>query len=90
MSRIVEDFIVQNFFEPAVLKKIDKNQFGALSKSSRTHACVNKHTTLNWNCQTDGSRSAVGIVLFGIRKDFNQIDHAALVIKLLTFDIPHS
>ena len=86
-SRIAEDFVVQDFIKPAVLKRIDKNQFGSIPKSSTTHALISM--LHNWNSQTDRSGSTVRVVLFDFKKAFDLIDHAVQIRKLLTFDIPH-
>ena len=40
LSKIGEDFVVEEFIKPAVLKEIDNNQFGTVSKSSTTQALI--------------------------------------------------
>ena len=64
-SRVAEDFIIKSFSKPAVLKTIDKNQFGTIPKSSTTHALISM--LHNWNSQTDGSGSTVWVVLFSFK-----------------------
>ena len=38
ISKIAEDFVVEDFVKPAVLQRIDPNQFGTIPKSSPTYA----------------------------------------------------
>ena len=87
VSKVAEDFIVESIIRPAVLEKIDKNQFGAIPRSSTTHALVS--TIDNWNKLTDGNGSTVRVVLFDFKKTFDWIDHAILIRKLSSFDTPY-
>ena len=41
ISQITEDFIVESFVKPAVLSRIDPNQFGTIPKSSPIYALLN-------------------------------------------------
>ena len=43
----------------------------------------------NWNKLTDGNGSTVRVVLFNFKKAFDLIDHAILIRKLSSFDIPY-
>lgn len=88
LSKVAEDFVVESFVKPAVVRKIDSNQFGTIPKSSTTHALISM--THIWNKQTDGNGSTIRIVLFDFKKAFDLIDHRILVEKLVTFDIPYS
>ncbi|CAB4001225.1 RNA-directed DNA polymerase from mobile element jockey, partial [Paramuricea clavata] len=46
---IAEEFIIQEYVKPAVLKKIKSNQFGSIPKSSTTQALISMiHTWSNW------------------------------------------
>ena len=38
VSKVAEEFVVENYVKPAVLKKIDSNQYGAIPNSSTTIA----------------------------------------------------
>ena len=87
VSKVAEDFIVESIMRPAVLEKIDKNQFGTIPRSSTTHALVS--TIDNWNKLTDGNGSTVRVVLFDFKKAFDLIDHAILIRTLSSFDIPY-
>ena len=87
VSKVAEDFIVESIMRPAVLEKIDKNQFGAIPRSSTTHALVS--TIDNWNKLTDSNGSTVRVVLFDFKKAFDLIDHAILIRTLSSFDIPY-
>ena len=88
LSKVAEDFVVESFVKPALMKQIDSKQFGTTPQSSTTHALISMIHT--WNKQTDGNGSAVRVVLFDFKKAFDLIDHSILVEKLMTFDIPLS
>ena len=72
---------------PAVLKKIDKRQYGTIPKSCTTHALVSM--IHNWHVCSDGNSAVIRVVLFDFRKAFDLIDHNILVRKLLDYDIPN-
>ena len=40
LSKMSEDYVVDTYVKPAVLEKIDLQQFGAVPKSSTTHALI--------------------------------------------------
>ncbi len=40
LSKVAENFVVQDYIKPAVLKILDPNQYGAVPKSSTTHALI--------------------------------------------------
>ena len=86
VSKVAEDFVVENFVKPAVLTKIGRNLLGTIPKSSTTHALISM--VHKWKKQTDGSGSMVRVVLFYFKKAFDLIDHGILVDKLTTFEIP--
>ena len=86
VSKVAEDFVVESFIKPAVLQKIDRNQFGTIPRSSTTHALISR--IHNWNKLTDGNSSTVRVVLFDFTKAFDLIDHGVLIGKLSNFDIP--
>ena len=73
MSKVAEDFVVESFVKPAVVRMIDSNKFGTIPESSTTHALTSMLHI--WNKQTDGNGSAVRIVLFDFKKAFDLIDH---------------
>ena len=87
LSKIAEDYIVHEFVIPAVLKKIDKRQYGTIPKSCTTHALVSM--IHNWHVSSDGNSAVIRVVLFDFRKAFDRIDHNILVRKLLDYDIPN-
>jgi hypothetical protein len=84
ISKIAEDFIVE---EPAVLQRIDPNQFGTIPKSSPTYALLSM--LHSWNDSTDGNGTTVRVILFDFKKAFDLIDHGLLVAKLHTYNLPH-
>ena len=74
MSKIAEQFIVEEFVKPAVMTGIDDNQFGTVPKSSTTQALISMiRVRLN---HTDGNGSTVRVVLFDFKKAFDLINHA--------------
>ena len=86
ISKLAEDFVVSAFIGPAVLKIIDPDQFGALPKSSTALALTSM--LHHWTRATDGTGSAVRVVLFDYRKAFDYIDHQLLTHKIYSLDIP--
>ena len=91
LSRIAEEFIVANYISPAVLKEIDRDQYGAIPKSSTLNALILMiHVHVHhWSQATDGSGAAVNIILVDYRKAFDKIDHNVLIQKVHQLDIPH-
>ena len=87
LSKIAEDYVVNDFVKPAVLKKIDDKQFGTIPKSCTTHALVSM--THNRYVSSDGNGATIRVVLFDFRKALDLIDHNFLVRKLLEYDIPN-
>ena len=86
VSKIAEEFVVENYVKPAVLiKKIDSNQYGAIPSSSTTIALLSM--LQSWNKATDGNGAAVRVLLLDFKKAFDLIDHNLLVEKLRLFDI---
>ena len=88
LSKVAEEFVVLEHLQPAILKKIGDNQFGAIPKSSTTHALI--RMVHSWAKHTDGNGSTVRVVLFDYRKAFDLIAHVLLVRKLLALDMPVS
>lgn len=88
ISKLAEDFIVTTHVGPAVLKKIDPNQYGGIPKSSTLFALLSMFH--RWSQATDGTGAAVRVVLFDYRKAFDLIDHSILVAKINRLDIPNS
>ena len=85
LSKIAEDYVVHDFVIPAMLKKIDKRQYGTIPKSCTTHALVSM--IHNWHVCSDGNSAVIRVVLFDFCKAFDLIDHNILVRKLLDYDI---
>ncbi|PFX13546.1 Proton myo-inositol cotransporter, partial [Stylophora pistillata] len=86
LSKIAEEYVVYTYVKPAVLSKIDPQQFGTVPKSSTTHALIS--IIHSWAKSTDGNGSTTRVVLFDFRKAFNLIDHHVLARKLSSYDIP--
>ena len=53
LSKIAEEYVVDTYVKPAVLSKIDPQQFGTLPESSTTHASISM--THSWAKSTDGN-----------------------------------
>ena len=82
LSKVGEDFIVEDYVKPAVLAKIDKNQYGTAPNSSSAHALMSMlHNT-------DGNGSTVRVMLFDFKKAFDFIDHSILMSKLEAYELP--
>lgn len=87
LSKLAEGHVVKNFAKPAVLKKIDSCQFGAVPKSSMVQALLISMLD-SWLNGTDGNSVTIRIILFDCHKAFDLIDHTILAEKLLGYDLP--
>ena len=85
---MAEEFIVQVYVKPAILKVIGANQFGVIPKSSTTIALISM--LHHWYLGTDGNGVTVRTILFDYHKAFNLIDHNILIDKLRNLDLPRS
>ena len=65
LSKVGEEFVVDSYIKPAVLAKIDQNQYGTVLNSSTVHALISM--LHNWYKNTDGNGSTVRVVLFDFR-----------------------
>ena len=81
LSKLAEDFIVSNYDGPVVLELIDPKQFGAIPKSSTLQALISMVHSCTQT--TDGTGSAVRVVLLDYRKAFDLVDHKILADKIL-------
>ena len=86
ISKVVEYYIVDEFVKPAVLRKVDPNQYGAIPRSSPVFALLSM--IHKWNAATDGTGATVRVVLFDFKKAFDLVDHHLLLSKLNTYDLP--
>ena len=84
LSKLAEEFVVDQHAKPAVLAKVDPRQFGNVPRSSITEALVSM--THTWTNATDGNWVTVRVVLFDFKKAFNLIDHYILIRKLHSYD----
>ena len=76
MSKVAEDYIVNELVKPAVLRRVNPNQYGAIPRSSPVFALLSM--IHKWNEATDGTRATVRVVLFDFKKAFDLIDHHLL------------
>ncbi|PFX19098.1 hypothetical protein AWC38_SpisGene16507, partial [Stylophora pistillata] len=83
LSKVAEEFVVEQYVKPAVLAKVDPGQFGTIPGSSTTEALM----THAWNSATDGNGATVRAVLFNFKKAVDLNDHGILIQKLRLFDI---
>ncbi|CAB4034046.1 RNA-directed DNA polymerase from mobile element jockey, partial [Paramuricea clavata] len=106
LSKVAEDFVVEEFVKPAVLKKVDPNQLTICTclvqnlvyyANGQFGTIPGSNTTQalismlhSWNKATDGSGATVRTVLVDFKKAFDLIDHHILVDKLKSYDIPES
>ena len=66
ISKVGEEFVVDGYIKPAVLAKIDQNQYGTVPNSSTVHALISM--LHNWYKDTDGNGSTVRVVLLTLGK----------------------
>ena len=85
LSKIAEDFIIQHDLKPKLLNVIDPNQFGFIPGSSTKFALISM--LHKWLTATDGSGSAVRVILLDYRKAFDLVDNNLLVAKLHEYGI---
>jgi hypothetical protein len=85
LSKVAEEFVIQEYVMPAILKEIDGDQFGSIPKSSTTQALISMVHV--WTKYTDGNGSTVRVVLFDYKKAFDLIDHTILIGKLKKLDL---
>ena len=57
LSKVAEDYVVEDFVKPAVLEKVDRRQFGTIPGTCTTHALVSM--VHSWLCATDGNGATV-------------------------------
>ena len=88
LSKVAEEFVIEQYVKPAVLEKVDPGQFGTIPGSSTTEALISM--THAWYKATDGNGATVRAVLFDFNKAFDLIDHGILVQKLRLFNIPEA
>ena len=86
--KTAEEFLVNTYVKPAVLKVIDPHQYRVIPKSSTTMALISM--LHHWFHETDGNGSVIRTILFDYRKAFDLIDHSILFGKLSQLDIPRS
>ena len=85
LSKLAEEFVVDRYVKPAVLAKVDTQQFGTVPGSNTTEALISM--LHSWNGSTDGNGATVRVVLFDFKKAFDLIDHHILVRKLHSFSL---
>ena len=88
LSKVAEEFVVEQYVKPAVLEKVDPGQFGTIPGSRTTEALISM--THAWYKATDGNGATVRAVLFDFKKAFDRIDQGILVQKLRLFNIPEA
>ena len=85
LSKIAADFIIQHDLKPKLLNIIDPKQFGFIPGSSTKFALISM--LRKWLAATDGTVSAVRVILLDYRKAFDLVDNNLLVAKLLKYGI---
>ena len=88
VSKVAEEFIVEDYIKLAILNVIDPSQYGAIPNSSTTMALISM--LHHWCVNTDGSGTTIRTILFDYRKAFDFIDHGILVNKVGNLNIPRS
>ena len=79
LSKKSEEYVVDTYVKPALLKRIDPQQFGAVPNSSTTHTLISMLNS--WLESTDGNGATARVMLFDFRKAFDLIDHHVLAAK---------
>ena len=85
LSKVAEDFLVENHVKSAVLAKVDPRLFCTVPGCSTTEALVSM--VHSWNRVTDSNGATVMLVLFDFRQAFELIDHNILLMKLRTLGL---
>ena len=80
ISKVAEEFVVDDFMKPAVMNILDDNQYGAIPNSSTTIALISM--LHSWSLGTDGNGATVRTLLLDYRKAFDLTDHSILIRKL--------
>lgn len=88
LSKVAEEYVFDTYVKPAVVSKIDPQQFGTVPKSSATYALISM--IHSWAKLTDGNGSTTRVVLFDFQKVFDLIDHHVLARKRSSYDISRS
>ena len=86
LSKLAEEFVIEKFVAPTILKRIDSHQFGGIPRSSSTIALISM--LHNWAKATDGTGNSVRVLLVDYRKAFDLIDHSILINKIRQLPIP--
>jgi hypothetical protein len=71
VSKIAEDYVVNEHVKPAVLQYMGCNQYGCIPNSSTSHALVN--LVHNWSKATDGTGADVRVIALDYRKTLTSI-----------------
>ena len=79
-------FVVDGYIKPAVLAKINQNQYGTVPNSRTVNALISM--LHNWYGDTDGNGSTMLVVLFDFRKAFDLIGQAIHMAKLTDYELP--
>lgn len=88
LSKVAEEFVVDGYVKPAVMEKLNTQQFGTVPRSCTTHALISMiHSRVK---STDGNGATTRVVLFDFRKAFDLIDHCILAEKLTNYNIPRT
>ena len=66
LSKVAEEFVVEQHVKPAVPAKVDPKQFGTIPGSNTTEALFSVMHA--WNSATDGNRATVRAVLFDFKR----------------------
>ena len=88
VSKVAEEFVVEDFDKPAVLNVIAGSQYGAIPKSSNSMALISMMHA--WVLGTDRNGATVRTMLSDYRKAFDFIVHRILIDKLEGLVMPRS
>ena len=84
MSKVVQVYVVYNFIKPAVLTKVEPNQYGTIPNSSTDSKLISMF--YSWSKSTDGNGgNDVRVMIFDFRKPFDLIGQRLLVQNLRAY-----
>ena len=79
LSKLAEEFVINEHLKPAVLEVLDPNQFGVIPGLTTSQALIKKMH--KWTEATDRNGASVRVVLFDYQKDFDFVVHNILLPK---------
>ena len=86
LSKLAEEFVINEHLKPEVLEVLDSNQFGVIPGSTTSQVLIKMMH--KWTEATDENEASFRVVLFNYQKAFNFVDHTILLSKLKLLRLP--